>query len=196
MSEINNIKYIAIIDDDEISLSSIKLCLQADFPPDKFNISLFSNANDFIASLKKLSFDVIILDLEMPGLNGLDLISYLQKIELYFPIILLTGNMELFYDTSGLHRYIFDVHFKPAEYKKIVTSVKDAVSNNHFYHTAKISGNIDDVKAENTVIKAIIEKCDQLQESLKTENKGSSPSAKLLKEQRKLLKILLDRNHI
>lgn len=191
----NHNKHIAIIDDDEISLSSIKLCLQADFPPDKFTISVFSNANDFVATLNNTNYDVIILDLEMPGLNGLELISYLQKIELFFPIILLTGNMELFYDTSGLHRYIFDVHFKPAEYKKIVVSVRDAIFNKQFFHPAKISGNIDDTKAENAVIKAIIDKCDQLDKSINKENNPSESTINILKEQKKLLKILLDRNH-
>jgi DNA-binding NarL/FixJ family response regulator len=53
-------------------------------------VGSFSNGNDTLTALKTLKPDLAILDLKMPGLNGLEVISEIRKVNKTVKIIMLT----------------------------------------------------------------------------------------------------------
>lgn len=95
---VKNDASILLIDDNEAQQLIIKTTLKnAGYE----NISIFSNADDFLKQIHSLaekkkkqpSFDLILLDINMPGTNGIDACTLIKKIEMYkeTPIIMLTG---------------------------------------------------------------------------------------------------------
>jgi len=53
-------------------------------------VGSYSNGNDTLNALKTLEPDLAILDFKMPGLNGLEVISEIRKVNKHIKIIMLT----------------------------------------------------------------------------------------------------------
>jgi FixJ family two-component response regulator len=81
---------IAVVDDDQsVRKALARLLVTAEFEP-----STFGSAREFLHSLKTNSFNCIILDLQMPEINGLDLQGHLRATGIDIPLIFMTAYPE------------------------------------------------------------------------------------------------------
>ena len=90
-------KSILIIENEQQLLSSMKFVLASN----RFNVFTANNgkhALNLLSSSKEVSIDLIITDILMPELNGLEFIKEINKQNINIPIIAITafGNKELF----------------------------------------------------------------------------------------------------
>src|SRR5262245_23243806 len=81
---------VAVIDDDESVRKALKRLLRAA----NLDADSFASGKDFIASLATQLPDCIVLDLHMPGMNGLDVQQQLVRSGLRVPIVVITGHDE------------------------------------------------------------------------------------------------------
>jgi two-component system response regulator FixJ len=79
---------IAIVDDDEIVRRSIKRLVNAL----SFNADDFASGEEFLGSLSKGAPACMLLDLHMPGMNGLEVLEALKVRRMNIPTIIITGN--------------------------------------------------------------------------------------------------------
>ena len=86
----NNINHILIVDDDD----RIRNLLKDYLSENKYIISTAENADQAKEKLQYLKFDIIILDVMMPGQNGYELTKEIKK-QINIPIILLTAKGEV-----------------------------------------------------------------------------------------------------
>lgn len=68
---------ILIVDDHDVIRQSLSLIIKTEFP--KADCSRAENADTCIASLKKENFDLIILDLNLPDMDGLSLTEWIMN---------------------------------------------------------------------------------------------------------------------
>jgi len=84
-----------------------------------------------IAAVKKnenmLLLTLIITDIRMPNMNGIDVINYYQKEWPSVPLIVLTGFPDLDMATSMLQHGVVDYLVKPVEAEKLRASVAKAI---------------------------------------------------------------------
>ena len=84
-----------------------------------------------IAEVKKdenmLLLTLIITDIRMPNMNGIDVINYYQKEWPSVPLIVLTGFPDLDMATSMLQHGVVDYLVKPVEAEKLRASVAKAI---------------------------------------------------------------------
>ena len=80
---VNSSRNIAVVDDDE----NVLKFLQKTFSSDS-SVYLFRNARDFLQSLEKTHFDMTILDINMPGISGFDVLKILQDKRYIDPVII------------------------------------------------------------------------------------------------------------
>lgn len=80
---------VAIVDDDTYNFDKITSLLSA-YP--QFTPTFFNNPLRFIEKIKSTHFNLILLDIEMPEMNGLDILNALQKIQYDCLIIFITNN--------------------------------------------------------------------------------------------------------
>ncbi|BAQ62808.1 two component Transcriptional regulator [Geminocystis sp. NIES-3708] len=92
-SIVNSLYNILIIDDDVRFTSILKQKLIINQLP--LNINIISESETFLDEIKKIKPQLIILDLEMPKLNGLDICKIIKKDPLLqsIPVIFLTSNL-------------------------------------------------------------------------------------------------------
>lgn len=77
--------------------------------------------------LKAHRIDCVITDYRMPGMNGLELISEIQKIYPSLPIILLTGNGSDKDVVSSLEKGLFDYVDKPFKSAVLINRIRNAL---------------------------------------------------------------------
>ena len=122
----NNKKHILIVDDDDRIRSLLK-----DFLKDNnYIVSTAENSIQAKNKLEYLKFDIIILDVMMPGQNGYDLTREIKK-DMKVPIILLTAKGEVENRIKGLEIGADDYLGKPFEPKELLLRIKNIINKNN-----------------------------------------------------------------
>ena len=109
------IAHILVVDDDNGIRSLVKKYLNEN----NFLVSTADSAEDASKKIKIIKFDLIVLDIMMPGKNGLEFIQD-HKEKLDTPIILLTAKGEASERVVGLEIGADDYLPKPFEPKELI----------------------------------------------------------------------------
>ncbi len=70
--------------------------------------------------------DVVVLDLRMPGLDGLDALSLFKKFDPAMEVIIVSGHGSTAVGIEGMRRGLFDYLMKPVEIDELVERIKAA----------------------------------------------------------------------
>ena len=116
----NFIAHILVVDYDE----GIRLLVKKYLNENKFLVTTAHNAEDASKKIEIISFDLIMLDIMMPGKNGIELIQENKK-NLETPIILLTAKGEANDRIEGLEIGADDYLPKPFEPKELILRIKN-----------------------------------------------------------------------
>mgnify|MGYP001403758841 FL=1 len=120
-----NKKYhILIVDDD----NRIRDLLKDYLTENNYIVSTAENADQAKEKINFLKFDIIILDVMMPGQNGYDLTKDIKK-KLNVPIILLTAKGEVENRIKGLEIGAEDYIGKPFEPKELLLRIRNVIKN-------------------------------------------------------------------
>ena len=119
----NFIAHVLIIDDDDGIRSLVKKYLSEN----NFLASTASSAEDASKKIQIIKFDLIILDIMMPGKSGLDFIQENKKY-LDTPIILLTAKGEPNERIEGLEIGADDYLPKPFEPKELILRIQNILN--------------------------------------------------------------------
>ena len=112
--------HILVVDDDEGIRSLVKRYLNEN----NFLVTTAKNAEDATEKIEVINFDMIILDIMMPGKNGLQFIHD-NKNKITTPIILLTAKGTADERVEGLEIGADDYLPKPFEPKELLLRVKN-----------------------------------------------------------------------
>ena len=114
-------QHILVVDDDD----RLRSLLRRYLAEQGFVVSTAANAADARAKLKHLSYDLMVLDVMMPGETGLDLTLSLRKAATtrFLPILLLTARGEADDRIAGLETGADDYVHKPFEPRELVLRI-------------------------------------------------------------------------
>ena len=115
--------HILVVDDDEGIRSLVKKYLNEN----SYLITTADSAEDAIEKVKVIKFDIIILDIMMPGKSGLEFIQDYRK-DLEVPIILLTAKGQADERVEGLEIGADDYLPKPFEPKELLLRIKNILN--------------------------------------------------------------------
>jgi two-component system phosphate regulon response regulator OmpR len=122
----NSKNHILIVDDD----NRIRDLLKDYLSENKYIVSTAENADQAKERLKYLKFDIIILDVMMPGQNGYELTKDIKD-QIKVPIILLTAKGEVENRIKGLELGADDYIGKPFEPKELLLRIKNIINKNN-----------------------------------------------------------------
>ena len=121
----NNKNHILVVDDDD----RIRGLLKDYLTDNNYIVSTAEDAGQAKKKIDYLKFDIIILDVMMPGQNGYDLTKEIKK-KLNVPIILLTAKGEVENRIKGLEIGADDYIGKPFEPKELLLRIKNIINKN------------------------------------------------------------------
>ena len=116
----NFLAHILVVDDDDGIRSLVKKFLNEN----NYLVTTADSAEDATDKIKIIKFDLIVLDIMMPGKNGLEFIEENKK-NLDTPIILLTAKGEAKERIEGLEVGADDYLPKPFEPKELILRIKN-----------------------------------------------------------------------
>ena len=129
----NFIAHILVVDDDDGIRTLVKKYLNEN----NFLVTTASSAEDASEKIKIVNFDLIILDIMMPGKSGLDFLKQNKK-KLQTPIILLTAKGEPNERIEGLEIGADDYLPKPFEPKELILRIKNIIEKTKSHDQLRI----------------------------------------------------------
>ena len=127
------INHILVVDDDDEIRSLVKQYLDQN----NFLVTTATSAEDAIKKVDIIKFDLIVLDIMMPGKSGLDFIQE-NKNKIKTPIILLTAKGTTSERVEGLEIGADDYLPKPFEPKELVLRIKNILNKTVVKNIKKI----------------------------------------------------------
>ena len=125
--------HILVVDDDDGIRDLVKKYLNEN----NFLITTAKSAEDAGEKVKIIKFDLIILDIMMPGQTGLEFLSENKK-KINTPIILLTAKGESKERIEGLEVGADDYLPKPFEPKELILRIRNILSKTKKYDTKRV----------------------------------------------------------
>lgn len=108
---------VAICDDENMQLSMTKTSLETAYKSLDLVVDTYNSGVRLLNAVDDVYYDLIILDIEMPGLNGIDTAKKLRKIEDKTAIVFLTSHVE--YALEGYEVNALRYLTKPANTEKL-----------------------------------------------------------------------------
>lgn len=112
-------KKVLIVDDEPQMQTLISICIQSA----NFEVKTVSSGEEAIRLLEENQFDLILLDIMMPGMDGFQVLDQLQKWNWITPVIILSALGETDQIVDGLNLGAYDYVTKPFEPKELVARV-------------------------------------------------------------------------
>ena len=114
--------HLLLVDDEEQFLATTKVLL------DKRGIDTgtVTNGIDALKILDEQPVDVVVLDVKMPGIDGVEVLRRIKQKKHLAEVILLTGHASVDAAVEGLKLGAFDYVMKPCDIPDLLAKVRDA----------------------------------------------------------------------
>ena len=129
-----------LIAEDEISTAkALKVILEKS----KFSVDIVHNGNDAWSYIQAGPYEVIVLDIMMPGMSGLEVLAKLRANNIKTPVLMLTAKGELEDRVAGLEAGADDYLPKPFATAELIARVKALGRRSEIYSdSVKQAGNL------------------------------------------------------
>jgi two-component system response regulator FixJ len=115
---------VCIIDDDEAIRESLRLLLYAG----GLTSFVYESADTFLEEEEHPAFDCMLLDMRMPGTDGLELFRILNKQHLPYPVIFITGHGDIPLAVAAIKLGAYDFLTKPFQDGELLEKVRSAIN--------------------------------------------------------------------
>lgn len=114
---------IAVVDDDP----SVREGLSSLIRSAGLRVETFASAQEFLSHSGAETFSCLVLDLQMPGLSGLDLQKHMTEAEIEIPIIFLTGHGDIPASVRAMKAGAVEFLTKPFDEQDLLQAVQEAI---------------------------------------------------------------------
>lgn len=115
---------ILIVDDEDHLRLSLSFILQKE----NYQVETAANAQEALVLLKAHDYDLMFLDLNLPGMSGIDLLMEVHRQTPHLPVLILTAHAALESAIQAVRLGARDYLIKPAEPVEIVTRVAEVLA--------------------------------------------------------------------
>ncbi|HEX2462507.1 MAG TPA: response regulator, partial [Vicinamibacterales bacterium] len=131
---------ILVIDDEEI----MREILEALLTREGYQVRLASTGAEGIELARSIPFDIAIVDLMMPGLDGMATLEELKKADDELPVLMITAFASVETAITAMKLGAFDYITKPFKNDEVLVAVRNAVERRQ-------------LKAENTALRQTLQ---------------------------------------
>ena len=114
---------VLIVDDDH-DLRSVVCDVLRD---EGFSTVEAQDGSSALSAVRKAMPDAVLLDLRMPGMNGIEVMQEIRKIDPYMPVIIMTAHGDIPTAVEVIRNGAYDFVVKPPDFDKLIITLKRAV---------------------------------------------------------------------
>ena len=122
---------VLIVDDD----AALRLALQDRFEHWGCQVQLAADGHEALAVCAERAFDLILLDLSMPGLGGMEVLQQLQKDKFTGDVVVLTAHGSVSRAVEALRAGASDFLTKPADFELLAQVISRALNQRRLQKT-------------------------------------------------------------
>ena len=115
--------YILVIDDEK----SIRNTLQEIFEYENHKVELATNGPEGIELFDKNEFDVVLCDIKMPEMDGIEVLEKLHEKSRDIPIIMISGHGNIDTAVEAIKKGAYDFIEKPLDLNRLLVTVRNAI---------------------------------------------------------------------
>ena len=115
---------ISVVDDEESIRDGLELILS-----EEYDIACFSDAESFLSGLEKNAPDLVLMDIGLPAMNGIDALAIIKKKTLDLPVIMITAFEDINMVIRSMKTGAFDFILKPMNPDILELTIKKAISS-------------------------------------------------------------------
>lgn len=152
---------VLIIDDEK----SIRATLREILEYEKFKVEEAENGPEGLKKAEKEKFDVILCDIKMPKMDGIEVLEKLQETAADVPVIMISGHGNIDTAVEAIKKGAFDYISKPPDLNRLLVTLRNAMDRSvlvaetktlkrKVFKTREIVGQSESIKK----IKALIDK--------------------------------------
>jgi len=144
-----NAPSILIVDDDIVVRDSLAKW----FESEGFEVSIAPGASAALEMLAKRRFDLALVDIKMPGVDGIELQAKLREIDPSMPVIIMTGFASVETAVRALKNGAYDYITKPFDPDELVHLVNKAISHKRAEReVSRLKENLEQIFPETRLI--------------------------------------------
>ncbi|BAX79567.1 sigma-54-dependent transcriptional regulator [Labilibaculum antarcticum] len=125
---------ILIIDDEK----SIRNTLKEILSYEDYEVSLAENGLEGIELAKTDEFDVILCDIKMPQMDGIEVLEKTQELQLDTPVIMISGHGNIDTAVDAIKKGAFDFLEKPLDLNRILITIRNAMDKSKLITETKV----------------------------------------------------------
>ena len=114
---------IAVVDDDPSAREGVSSLIRSA----GFGVEAFASAQEFLARPGSEALSCLVLDLQLPGLSGLDLQKRLAEVEIEIPIVFLTGQGSIPASVQAMKAGAVEFLTKPFDAEELLNAIQQAI---------------------------------------------------------------------
>jgi len=126
-----NPRRILVVDDEKNQRDILQMILSGehdDAGSQLYDVSIASSGQEALRRFRGEKFDLVVTDLKMPGMDGIQLLNELSQVESATPVILMTAHGSIDSVKEALRGGAFDYLEKPLDRNKLLSVIREAVS--------------------------------------------------------------------
>ncbi len=117
--------WVLIVDDEPSATRTASLWLERD----GCRCLIASSAEEALQKLEKAAFDVVLTDIRMPEMSGIDLLKAVKERDSTIQVIVMTGSFSIDFAVEAIRSHVDDYLVKPFEPEQLSHAVKRALEH-------------------------------------------------------------------
>lgn len=153
---------ILVIDDERSIRNTLKDILEYE----KYEVDLAEDGARGIEKVKNHEYDVILCDIKMPGMDGIEVLEHLMQITDDTPVVMISGHGNIDTAVDSIKKGAFDYIEKPLDLNRLLITIRNAMDKSNLVTQTKILkkkvARKYEIIGESPAIKNVIEMADRV----------------------------------
>jgi two-component system, NtrC family, nitrogen regulation response regulator NtrX len=125
---------ILVIDDERSIRNTLKDILEYE----KYQVDLAENGPTGLEKIKNGEYDVVLCDIKMPGMDGIEVLEKLAEQEYDSPVVMISGHGNIDTAVEAIKKGAFDFIEKPLDLNRLLITIRNAMDKSNLVTETKI----------------------------------------------------------
>ncbi len=125
---------ILVIDDERSIRNTLKDILEYE----KYEVDLAEDGIKGIEKIKNSEYDIVLCDIKMPGMDGIEVLEHLTKLAPDTPVVMISGHGNIDTAVDSIKKGAFDYIEKPLDLNRLLITIRNAMDKSSLVTETKI----------------------------------------------------------